>query len=314
MKTRPWLLRLLGIILFIFILAGIDLSSVFSTVTKVSPWYLATAVVLNIPMVFLKSWRWQSLLKMQGVAYPLRQAFPAYLSGIYLGLATPGRLGELGRLFYLTGDKELSLGGASSSVLVDRLFDVYLLLLVGGYGLIAFSVLPETIILPVIALTLLLACPLLLLSKRVGKGLIGLVFRARLLVRFQEKMGTSADEFYSGVGSLAKPRLILPLLITLAAYAVFFAQCYLLALSLNLPLSFIDIAVYMALANLVALIPVSIAGIGTRDATLIGLFSLQAVSAESALSYSLLVLFAFYVCGAAMGAISWQIKPIRVSS
>ncbi|GAH55102.1 unnamed protein product, partial [marine sediment metagenome] len=98
---------------------------------------------------------------------------------------------------------------------------------------------------------------------------------------------------------------------TLVTYAIFFSQCYLLALSLNLSLSFLDIAVYMAVANLVVLIPVSIAGIGTRDATLIALFSLQGVSAEAALSYSLLVLFTFYICGAAMGAIAWQIKPIK---
>jgi len=313
MKKTPWLVKLLGIVLFIFILAGIDLSSVFSTVTKVSPWYLATAVVLNIPMVFLKSWRWHSLLKMQWVAYPLTQAFPAYLSGIYLGLATPGRLGELGRVLYLTGDKQLSLGRAFSSVAVDRLFDIYLLLLVGGYGLIAFSLLPEATILPVIVLTLLLASPLLLLSKRVGKRLIGLVYQTRLFGKLAEKIDAPVDEFYAGVDRLANARIILPLLITVAAYAIFFAQCYLLALSLNLPLPFLDIAVYMAVANLVALIPVSIAGIGTRDATLIALFSLQGINAESALSYSLLVLFAFYVCGAAMGAIAWQIKPITGS-
>ena len=81
---------------------------VLAAVSKVNPWYLATAVILNIPMVFLKSWRWHYLLKMQEVDYGLRQAFPAYFSGIYLGLATPGRLGELSRVFYLTNDKGLS--------------------------------------------------------------------------------------------------------------------------------------------------------------------------------------------------------------
>ncbi len=311
MKKGLWLIRLLGIILFIFILTRIDPSNVLSTITTANPWYLAAAVVLNIPMVFLKSWRWHSLLKMQDVDYGLSQAFPAYFSGIYLGLATPGRLGELGRVFYLTNDKGLSFGGAFASVLVDRLSDIYLLLLVGGYGFIAFCLLPGGMILSVIILAILLALPLLLLSKRIGKGLIRLVYQTNLLGRFEEKIDTSVDQFYSGVGGLANPRLTLPLLITLAAYAIFFTQCYLLALSLNFSLSFVDIAIYMAVANLVSLIPVSIAGIGTRDATLIALFSLQGIRAESALSYSLLVLFTFYICGAAMGAIAWQIKPIK---
>ena len=314
MKKSLWVIRLLGIILFIFILTRLDLSTTAHTITKVNLWYLALAIVLNLPVVFLKSWRWQFLLKMQGITYFLRQAFLAYLNGIYLGLVTPGRFGELARVFYLTGDKELAFGGAFSSVVVDRLLDIYLLLLVGGYGLIAFSLLPEATILPVTVLTLLLALPLLLLSENIGKGLIGLVCRPRLFGKLAEKIDAPVDEFYRGVDKLAHPRLILPLLMTLGAYAVFFAQCYLLALCLDLRLSFLDIAVYMAVANLVALIPVSIAGIGTRDATLIALFSLHNLSAESALSYSLLVLFTFYICGAAMGAIAWQIKPIRISS
>lgn len=312
MKNRLWLIRLIGIILFIVILTRIDLPSLSSSIAKAYLWYLALAIALNLPVVFLKSWRWHFLLKMQGTDYGLRRAFPAYLSSTYLGLATPGRLGELGRVFYLTNDKKMSFGGAFSSVLVDRLFDIYLLLLVGGYGFIAFSLLGVRMILSVIVLALLLVLPLLLLSKGIGKGLIGLAYQARLLGRFEEKIGYSADQFYSGLDRLTKPSLIFPLLITLAAYAIFFAQCYLLALSLNLPLSFLDIGIYMAVANMVTLIPVSIAGIGTRDATLIALFSLQGLSAESALSYSLLVLFTFYICGAIMGAIAWQIKPIRV--
>lgn len=310
---RLWLIRLLGIFLLIFILTRIDLSSVVSTTARVNLWYLALAIALIIPVIFLKSWRWQSLLKMQGITYPLRRAFLAFFGGIYLGLATPGRLGELGRVFYLTDDKDLSFGGAFSSVLVDRLFDIYLLLLVGGYGLIAFHLIRGSMIVSVIILTLVLALPLLFLNKRIGKRLIGLVYQAKLLRRFAGKLDASADQFYSGVNRLTNPSLILPLLITLAAYAILFAQYYVLALALNLSLSFLDIAIYMSVANLVGLIPVSIAGIGTRDATLIVLFSLQGIGAESALSYSLLVLFVFYICGAAMAAIAWQIKPLQIS-
>jgi len=310
---RLWLIRLLGILLLIFILTRIDLSSVVSTTARVNLWYLALAIALIVPVILLKSWRWQFLLKMQGITYPLRRAFLAFFGGIYLGLATPGRVGELGRIFYLTDDKALSFGEAFSSVLVDRLFDIYLLLLVGGYGLIAFHLIKGSMIVSVIILTLILALPLLFLNKRIGKRLIGLVYQAKLLRRFAGKLDASADQFYAGVDRLTHPSLILPSLSTLAAYAILFTQWYLLALSLNLPLSFLEIAIYVSVANLVTLIPISIAGIGTRDATLIVLFSLHGISAESALSYSLLVLFIFYICVAAMAAIAWQIKPLRTT-
>lgn len=312
MKKRLWLIRLIGIILLIFILTRVDLSSVASAITKVSLWYLALVIALNLPLIFFKSWRWQSLLKMQGITYPLRRASLAYFSGIYFGLATPGKIGEIARVLYLANDKELSVSEAFSSVLVDRLCDIYLLVMVGGFGLIAFSPLGGTI-LAVIILLLLSAISLLLLSRRIGKRLMGLVYRAKVFRRFKGRIDTSVDQFYCGVGRLTERKLVFPLLLTLAAYAVYFSQCYLLALSLNLPLSFFYVAICMAVVSLVALIPVSIAGIGTRDATLIALFSLQGITAESALSYSLLVLFTFYIFTAVMGAVAWQTKPIRVS-
>jgi uncharacterized protein (TIRG00374 family) len=310
MKKRLWLIRLIGIILLIFVVARVDLSSVASTITKVNLWYLALAIALNIPLIFFKSWRWQSLLKMQDVDYGLRQAFPAYLSGIYLGLVTPGRLGEFSRVLYLTNDKELSLGEAFSSVLVDRLCDIYLLVIVSCFGFITFSPAGETILAVIVPL-LLIAISILFLSRRLGKRLTGLVYKVKLFERFRRKIDTSVDQFYWGVERITRRKLVFPLLLTLAAYGIYFSQCYLLVLSLNLPLSFFYVAICMAVASLVALIPISISGIGTRDATLIALFSLQNIAAESALSYSLLVLFTFYICGGVMGAVAWQIKPLR---
>lgn len=310
MKKRLWLIRLIGIILLIFVITRVDLSSVASTITKVNLWYLALAIALNFPLIFFKAWRWQSLLKMQDVDYGFRQAFPAYLSGIYLGLVTPGRLGEFSRVLYLTNDKELSFGEAFSSVLVDRLCDIYMLVIVSCFGFIAFSLAGEAK-LAVIAPLLLIAISILLLSRRIGKRLMRVLYKVKLFKRFERRINTSVDQFYWGVERLTGRKLVFPLLLTLAAYAIYFSQCYLLVLSANLSLSFFYVAICMAVASLVALIPISISGIGTRDATLIALFSLQNIAAESALSYSLLVLFTFYICGGAMGAVAWQIKPLR---
>ena len=321
MKKRLWLIRLFGILLLIFLLTRVDLSSIASAITKVNLWYLAAVIVLTPPGIFLRSWRWQSLLKMQGVTYPLRQAFLASFSGFYLGLATPGRLGEFAKVLYLTDDKELAFGEAFSSVLVDRLCDIYFLVIVGGFGLISFSLvglisfslLGETI-LAIIVLLLLLAISLLLLSRRIGQRLIGVVYKTKVLRRFEDRIDASVDQFYWGLERLTGRKLVFPLLLTLAAYAILFSQCYLLALSLNLPLSFLYIAICMAVATLVALIPVSLCGVGTRDITLIALFSLQGIAYESALSYSLLVLLTLYIFTAVMGAIAWQTKPMLTAA
>ena len=69
----------------------------------------------------------------------------------------------------------------------------------------------------------------------------------------------------------------------------------------------------MAISNLISFIPISISGLGTRDATLIYLFSLIGLKPELAVSYSFLVFIVFFVCGGLMGAVAWWIKPLPIS-
>ena len=63
------------------------------------------------------------------------------MSSIYIGFVTPGRLGEFVKAVYLKSDKGLSLSKGMSSVLVDRLFDLYLLIILGLIGIWKFDIL-----------------------------------------------------------------------------------------------------------------------------------------------------------------------------
>jgi uncharacterized membrane protein YbhN (UPF0104 family) len=71
------------------------------------------------------------------------------------------------------------------------------------------------------------------------------------------------------------------------------------------------IILFMAISNLISFIPVYISGLGTRDATLVYLFSLVNLKAELAVSYAFLVFITFFVCGGLMGAVAWWVKPIK---
>ena len=67
----------------------------------------------------------------------------------------------------------------------------------------------------------------------------------------------------------------------------------------------------MAISNLISFIPISISGLGTRDAALIYLFSLVELKPELAVSYAFLVFLTFFVCGGLIGAVAWWIKPLE---
>jgi len=67
----------------------------------------------------------------------------------------------------------------------------------------------------------------------------------------------------------------------------------------------------MALSNLISFIPISISGLGTRDAILIYLFSLIGLKPELAVSYAFLIFITFFVSGGLMGFVAWWIHPLE---
>jgi len=100
------------------------------------------------------------------------------------------------------------------------------------------------------------------------------------------------SSFFFEIDSLLNWKIFSGFLITIVIYAIFFLSCYCMGLSLEITLSYYKTAVFVAIANILSFLPISFAGIGTREVSLVYLFSLENLSSEAALAFSTL-LFAF---------------------
>ena len=60
---NKWLLRAIGPALFIIIIARIDLAQLADLLANIQLLYLVPALLLFVPLVFVKAWRWQLLMK-----------------------------------------------------------------------------------------------------------------------------------------------------------------------------------------------------------------------------------------------------------
>lgn len=308
------LIRLLGPALFIFILSQIDLSGTAEILSATDLRFLLAALLLYPCLIFLKAWRWNKLLGQQDVNYGLAPAFLAYNSSLGVGYVTPGRLGEFVKALYLRQDEGISLGQGLSSVLVDRLFDLYLLLMTAGLGIAFFSLPSQLSAISAGVLSLAGLAPLLLVIPGTRRRLATLLVKGSTWAgasQYQEEIKQSADQFQQGMEQLLNRHILLPLLVTAVAYALFYLQCYLIALALRLPLSYPYTAFCVSLASLLALMPISVSGLGVRDASFIALLLPLGITAEMAVSYSLLILLVFNVFGGLWGGVCWIAKPLR---
>jgi hypothetical protein len=317
MRLRTGYLRIIGLVILALLLLRLDVGQMVAAFATTSWPLLLLAVLLNIPQVAIRVLRWKQMLRVQQISYALLPATLAYFGSIFIGLLTPGRLGEFVKALYVSRDCNVSIGQAFSSVLVDRLFDLYMLVVVGGLALASIG-LAHTVHQWLLfgLLVIMLVAPLIVLVS--DRGFTRLIHLARRLVRKKTpaltKLGATVGDLRAGLRTLTPLTLLLGIMLTMLVYAVFFSQCYLTALAMGLHVGIVPISYAVALGSLITLLPISISGLGTREAAIIAYLGTVGVTAEQALGFSLLVFATFYIGGGLMGAVAWWIKPAPLQS
>lgn len=307
-------LRIIGVVILCIILWKVDLSKLFANFRKIYLPFLLLSILLNIPMTLIKSVRWNMLLRSQSIIYTYKDSFLVYLSSIYAGVITPGRLGEFIKALYLKYDKNISVSRGMSSVILDRLFDMYVLVILGTLGIWKFHIFGNSSNISFIVIALLLMIPALLIKKELTENILKKLYRFTVLKKTHENIKEKFKYFYTGMSQMMTPKLFLSFLLTLSSYLIFFIQCYLISKAMHISIDFITITLFMAISNLISFIPISISGLGTRDAVLIYLFSIIGLEPELAVSFAFLIFITFYVSIGVMGAIALWIKPLDISN
>lgn len=268
-------------------------------------WYLLLVLPVVVVVLAVKGYRWKMLLHSDGYHYNTRRAIRAYLAAYSVGVVTPGRLGELIKVYdarhHIPGIDGMA---ALRSVVLDRLFDMFFLSWFGLAGLIFyFKLIPaaSTLLLLLSTFILLLFALyfgfliLKLISKKIKSNNKVLGF----LIRCMEQM-LSPKNWYIW-------------LFTVLAYAIFFGGIELLFYSLSIQISFLESGFIISLIGLILLLPISIAGFGTREAGLIYLLAFYGISAETAISFSLLQFLTFFVWGGLIGLYFWYSSGIPLA-
>ncbi len=134
------LIRLIGPLLLVLVVVRMDdRDAVLGAVVSASAGPLALAAALNLVNIHLKVVRWEALLRARGIVYPLRRAWSAYATSLYVGMLTPGRVGDLLRIRYLRHDIGVPYAEGLATIVMDRLCDLYVLAAFVAVGVAHYS-------------------------------------------------------------------------------------------------------------------------------------------------------------------------------
>jgi uncharacterized protein (TIRG00374 family) len=288
-----WLVRLGGTVLLLFFLwrLNLDPAKILEDLLHANGWLVGLAVLLVLPFIGLKAWRWRIILKDLGIEISFREAYRLYAVGLATGSFTPGQAGDAVKAWYLR-EMGYSLGAALVSIVLDRLFDVAVLLLLAAGGLLFLGTafageLPALVLLLVGTLAALVALSNPTLRTRLIDFALKIVLRNK--AKRQGDTRLEAEEVEAE--QRLRPVSFLPVFgATVAGSALALFRVWLLALAIGLNLNLLQVVAVSSLATAVSLVPVSVGGIGARDVTLVGILSKLGYASEKAISLSTLIL------------------------
>ncbi len=299
-----WLPRLVGPLILVVLITKVDMSQTIAIVASADPFWLAVAILLLPVILILRAHRWFLLLRAQSLASGFIEALAVYSFAAFIGTVTPGRLGEFVKVAHLRF-RTSSVGEALVSVVADRLLDVLVVAFVGAAALDQFFDLHRfgsVMVLGCVTVAGLITGGLLMGRARVLSVMDNFLARA-LPGKFGSRVLIEGREFREGLKRISVGTWVIAALESATAWLVNWLGIYLMALAVGLTVPFHFIAGASAVSALLTLLPLSVLGVGTRDATLIILLSKVDVSQPEALALSSLTLL-YLLSYALMNALS----------
>jgi len=286
---RNWkkYLPIIGIILFVYILAKIDFTEVVKEVSQVNLYFLFIAILVILLRLFSETLKWFTIARFQDMQVSFKKAFKINLIENYYGFITPSKVGSVIRAEYLKEYADGKIGKGLFNFIIDKILDVAAILFI---ALIFSYQFKDTLDLPVTffsALFLVFVLGILFFIKKERSYFILKFFHKKLIpARLREKARITFDSFYEHVPK--KRYFILFFFLNFINWLLNYVTAYYIGLSLGIDLSLMVYFAIYPIGTLVTMIPISINGLGTREAALISLFGLFGIGAAKVFSMSII--------------------------
>jgi len=293
----------IGLVFLWLAVRNADAHAVWDTLRGADAGLMVLAIAAFGVVYLLQAVRWRRIAATPAVSVP--RFCEMTVSGVAVNNVLPGRLGDFLRARWLGLEARLPYGTAFGTVVLDRAFDVVVLvgLLVVGIAAVASSAWVWQ--LAAAGVVLLFGIAGVLLFSRVYVGRRERDRRDRGLVR-----GLVRDTVERLAEPFGRRHLVVWLGLSLSAWTMWAIAAYLVARSLGIELSLTEALFVTAVLNLGSAVPSSPGYVGTYEWLGVASLGLLDVDHESALAFTILLHAAWYVPTTLFGAVALSIRWI----
>ena len=286
-----------GVVFLWLAVRNADLDAVRDTLREADAGLVALAIAAFGVVYLFQAARWRRIAATFAVR--LARFYEMTVSGVAVNNVLPGRLGDFLRARWLGLDSGMAGGKAFGTVILDRAFDLVVLvgMLIVGIAAVASST---------------WLAQLAAAGAVVVLGIAGVLLFSRVYIgrreRDRHERGLVRRLVRDTVERLAEPlgrrHLVIWLGLSLVAWAIWAVAALLVARSLGIDLSLTEALFVTAVLNLGSAVPSSPGYVGTYEWLGVASLGLLDIDHESALAFTILVHAAWYVPTTLFGAVA----------
>ncbi|MEH1839640.1 MAG: lysylphosphatidylglycerol synthase transmembrane domain-containing protein [Nostoc sp.] len=289
MKIKPIVLfkTVISIGLIVLIFTHIDINQTWKQFQTLSLPFVAFALIYYTGCQWLSCWRWLVVLHSTGHSVPMISLLKSYFAGMFLNIFLPGSFGgDAYRVYRLTKETKDS-EAALVSVFLERF--------TGLFALSALAILGLPPAVKVVGrwdiILLFFGCVISLV------GGVFLIVSPQLLKLAEpwlqklhlQNLGVRFAKIQMLLRQFVQHRQALGLSICLSfllMLAIVYYH-YLIAQQLKIPISYLELLVFIPIIAVITLIPISLGGLGVKEGLWIYLFNRIGLTGEQALLLSI---------------------------
>lgn len=286
-KHAKKFLPFIGIIILIYTIYTLDVEKIKNAFFSIKPIFIILALSLTLPRILIRNYAWQLIQKEQNIKLTFFQSLKIFLIGYFYGSITPGYLGQLMRVPYMkkkTGEPYGKLFVNSSIESIVHSSSMYIMIIIGA--LLVVETFPGIFPITIVWIIILAIIIIYFIKKERGEKLFYTLIKYLIPKKLKHNLNRFVQTFYNDFPKIN--RLILPFILGIFTWIIIFSQEYIIVLALGLDIPYLYFLLLFPLANAAGFLPITFAGLGTRELAAIVLFStLFAVAEEEILVVSL---------------------------
>jgi len=280
-------LPLAGLLVLIVIIHKIGFVNILDTIKDVCWSRLIILPFLIISVFMVQTGKWNIILRLQRIEIEYKKLFQIIMIGMFYASFTPGQLGGFVKIKYLRDCSGRTLSECSSSILIDKVIDLITLCFFAALGSVILARHLYLIIIPFLIIPLLFTIVFIALDKDRMAKIFRFILPTSLIPKKRKlKLGNAFNLFYRTIPK--KKKLLLPFLLSMLTWLLIYTQLFVVARAFFININYCIFIFIMPLVSLVALIPITVSGVGTREAALLMILSTYGVTPEKTVGMSLL--------------------------